>query len=202
MKKIASFLYVVFILLFKVDAQWNPVPINLATIYLNSVESESVIVKVNDKDFYRLAQNTNTWLPININLNSLSGSINSISSSKSNILYSHGGLNGKIFISEDYGKTFNENDNYENARSFYSILINNSNKRIYLSAGEGTRLQYSDNLGKSWVVDTLGLDFLQFHAAQSFYNIDSFKYQKANTGVYRRSISKQEPWKLWVKKNQ
>ena len=187
-----------FLIVGDVYGQWIPVPTNLASIYLNSVDSESVIVKVNENDFYRMIKNTADWKPINTGYTKSGSYISNFSHYKSTLIFAEGGQDGKVFLSSNNGVSFDSLRNYGSI-TFPRVFMNSSTGRIYLNAITGIKLQYTDDLGKSWTIDTLGIDFLQYHQPESIFTIDSFECQKANTGFYIRSGTKNEPWKLWVK---
>ncbi|MDP3927445.1 MAG: T9SS type A sorting domain-containing protein [Bacteroidota bacterium] len=200
MKKTIFTLILFVITIANLYAQWKNIPINLSTIYLHSVNDDNILVKVNNNDCFRLEKNENEWMPINTNFIQENSGIRSIHQNKNLILLLENLTNSPIYVSEDAGKSFQKLETITNASKFNKAIFNYQSNRIYVGANEGVRLQYSDDIGKTWVADTLGIFFLQYHSPSKIYNLDSMEIQESNTGIYYRNAYKNEIWKHFAHK--
>ncbi|MCG9880026.1 MAG: hypothetical protein MH472_05455 [Bacteroidia bacterium] len=161
------------------------------------MNEDQILVKVNENDCFRLEKNSAVWEPIITNFIKLNLPVSSIIQNK-NLVFIYEGVNRLIYISEDNGKSFKKFESITNARNFNRVLFNHTTNRIYISASEGVKLQYSDDIGKTWTADTLGIEFLQHHVPRKIYNLDTMEIQESNTGVYYRNATNNESWKRFA----
>jgi hypothetical protein len=194
MKKIAQIISFLLLIHFNTNAQWKNIATNLARIGFYSLNEDQILVNIGENNCFRLDKNSNNWEPIITNFIKKDIGVRSIVQNQ-NFVFILESFGNNIYISKDAGKNFVNFETIINANKVNLVLFNPQTNRIYVGAMEGVRMQYSDDNGKTWTPDTLGIDFLQFHSPRKIYNLDTMEIQESNTGIYYRNASKDEIWR-------